>query len=73
MYGKMQEAVFLPYPLTPHVTLTYYRPGRYSQKKVKKLEETFRMLSSERFLLNLRTENLVYQEFSDMNHYRSVH
>lgn len=70
MYEELQKAVCLPYPLTPHVTAAYYKPGNYDRKTVEKLSETFRILSRDRFELELHMENLVYQEFSDMNHYR---
>lgn len=39
MYQELQEAAFLPYPLTPHVTLAYYRPGAYGQKDLERLRQ----------------------------------
>ena len=70
MYKELQKAACLPYPFTPHVTTAYYKPGRYDPKTVERLAGVFRSLSAERFTLNLRMEDLVYQEFSDMNHYK---
>lgn len=72
MYEELQKAVRLPYPLTPHVTAAYYKPGRYDPKTVEKLAKVFRSLSAERFTLDLRMEDLVCQEFFDMSHYKTI-
>lgn len=69
MYEELQNAVSLSYPLTPHVTAAYFKPGIYGRHTVERLAETFQKLSKDRFTLNLRMKNLVYREFSDMNHY----
>ena len=39
MYQELQAAAFLPYPLTPHVTLAYYRPGAYGQEDLERLRQ----------------------------------
>ena len=69
-YEQLQEVVPLNYPLTPHVTVAYFRPGTISAEMVGALrgvvEETG---CREGILVELSMKTVEYQLFSDMNHY----
>lgn len=70
LYEQFQKVVFLGYPLTLHITVAYFRPGVYSDGQRQALAQAFseanRCIDME---FCLTDENLVYQCFSDMNHY----
>ena len=67
-YDMLQTVVPLSYPLTPHITLGYYRPGYYGPEILKKLRDTFEKANSRQGKqISLQTQNLVYQYFSNMN------
>lgn len=70
-YELLQEVVHLNYPLTPHVTVSYFRPGYITAEYVAKLQETIDEVNSRqnRIFVELPAETLEYQTFSDMNHY----
>lgn len=72
MYEELQQAVRLNYPLTPHITAAYYKPGRYGRDEIERLAGVFDKLSREPFVIRFRIENLVYQEFTSMNQYETV-
>lgn len=68
------DMVRLPYQLTPHITMAYYRPGVYMEKELSGLKAAICDVNRElRYLkpleIELSTEQLVYQRFTDMNHY----
>lgn len=68
MYTALETVVPLGYGLTPHITMAYYRPGSYSCRDVQKLKKSMGPVDME---ITLKLDDLVYQEFSDMNHYVS--
>lgn len=73
LYERLQTVAALDYPLTLHITLGYYRPGRYSAEERWKLMDTFAQLNREmdqEFYLN--ENRLLYQRFEDMNHYYHI-
>lgn len=73
MYELFQGVVALPYPFTPHITLAYYKPGRYDCECLKDLRKAFQKLNERTWpAMCLEMFQLVYQEFSDMNHYSSL-
>lgn len=69
LYERMEEIVPLGYPLTPHITLAYFRPGMYDSLIVKNLDNVFKILSEKEFAIEFATKDLIYQEFYNMNHY----
>ncbi len=70
LYEAFEEICPLHYPMTPHITLAYYRPGVCSREEMERLEAVFRNLREEKPVFAFRQEDLVYAEFDDMNHYR---
>ena len=66
MYTALESVVNLGYALTPHITMAYFRPGTYSQERVRQLSAALRPVDLE---ITLRIEDLVLQNFTDMNHY----
>ena len=69
MYTELESVVPLGYALTPHITMAYFRPGRYSQEQVKKLSAALRKVDMD---VTLHMDNLVLQDFLDMNHYVTI-
>lgn len=69
MYTDLERVVPLGYALTPHITLAYYRPGTYSREQTAQLAAALRPVELE---VELRMEDLVLQEFADMNHYETI-
>lgn len=69
MYTELESVVPLGYALTPHITMAYFRPGTYSPDQVQRLASALRNVELE---VTLAMENLVLQNFSDMNHYETV-
>ena len=69
MYTTLEDVVRLGYALTPHITMAYFLPGTYTQEQVQRLSSVLRNVDME---ISLDMKNLVFQEFSDMNHYKTV-
>ena len=69
MYTVLEDVVHLGYALAPHITMGYFLPGTYTQEQVQILSATLRHVDLE---ITLDMKNLVFQEFSDMNHYETV-
>ena len=69
MYTQIHPVVPLNYALTPHITLAYFRPGCYTQTNLAPLRKALKAVD---LTFSLQMENLVFQNFSDMNHYETV-
>ena len=69
MHARLQEVVPLPYPLTPHVTLAYYRPGRISPEQTGRLQRIFDEIKIDGRIMHLDVGRLHACTFTDMNHY----
>ena len=69
MYMTLESVVPLGYALTPHITMAYFRPGTYSPAQVQRLSAALGKVNLE---ITLRMEDLVLQNFSDMNHYATI-
>ena len=69
MYMALESVVPLGYALTPHITMAYFRPGTYNSEQVRRLSEALRNVNLD---ITLHTEELVLQNFSDMNHYMTI-
>lgn len=71
LYEVFQDVVYLTYPLTPHITMAYYKPGKYVTEDLEALQKTIEYVDRlTKVELELNTEKLVYQRFTDMNHYQ---
>lgn len=70
IYARMSALYPRPYSLTPHVTLAYYRPGEYSEETWKKLKDAFKV---EGFAFPIKTQQLFFQRFYDMERYETVY
>ena len=69
-YEMLQKVVCLNYPLTPHVTLAYFRPGVIPAEFVEKLRAVVDKIGQrEKIFVEIPVEKVEYQLFSDMNHY----
>lgn len=68
MYIALERVVPLGYALTPHITMAYFKPDTYTQHDLNCLRRALHPVELE---AELRLEDLVYQEFWDMNHYET--
>ncbi len=70
MHARYQQVVALNYPLTPHVTLAYYRPGAYGPEHTSRLAEALDIINAlPPVHLTLDAAQLHYYRFEDMNTY----
>lgn len=70
LHARYQDVVPLNYPLTPHVTLAYYKPGCYGPEMVDALRRALAEINAlPPVRLALSADALHYRRFSDMNHY----
>ena len=69
LYCFFEEIMPLDYALTPHITLAYFRPGTYGEKDLAKLRNCLHSVEME---ISLDSQNLVIQNFTDMNTYRTI-
>lgn len=83
LYREFQAVKHLAYPLTPHITMAYYRPGEYDGETAGLLQMLFDLVNSafndeaggeERAELKFRftLNDLKYQRFRHMNDYYEV-
>ena len=56
----------LGYPLTPHITLAYYRPGVYGQEELHPLRGALAAAAWGAVELELEPRLLRYHRFADM-------
>lgn len=68
MYMELENVVCLGYALTPRITMAYFRPGTYSREQVQRLRAALKPVE---LSVTLRPEELVLQNFTDMNHYET--
>lgn len=68
MYLALESVVPLGYALTPHITMAYFKPGTYSQYDLDFLRKALCPIELD---VPLGLDALFYQEFADMNHYRT--
>ena len=58
------------YPLTPHVTVAYFKPGRYGPAQVARLQSAVDFAAAQPPVsLALSGAMAEYQRFSSMGHY----
>ena len=70
MHADYQSVVALNYPLTPHVTLAYFKPGSYSPEEVTDLAEALCEINElPKVHIAVGAECLHYYTFEDMNTY----
>lgn len=69
MYTALEDVVHLGYALTPHITVGYFRPGIYDSEQVQRLSSALCNVDLD---ITLDTKNLVLQNFTDTNHYKTV-
>lgn len=69
MYIALNSAVPLKHDLTPHITMAYYRPDTYTAYDLDCLRFALHPVTLQ---ISLRMEDLVLQEFTDMNTYHTI-
>lgn len=67
MHARFQEVVALNYPLTPHVTLAYYKPGTYDTAALAEALGAINALP--KVCITVDAACLHYYTFADMNTY----
>ena len=72
MYERLSQVVPLPYPLTLHATLAYYRPGAHDAATVGRLRALMQRVGSQRREWTLSLDELHYATFESMGGYAPV-
>ena len=70
IYRQFDAVKALPYPLTPHITLAYFRPGMIDGERLGAVIHALQPDPGASPVCNLHPESLTAQSFSDMAHYR---
>lgn len=69
LYERFQQIVYLDYPLTPHVTLAYYRPGDYGEDGLHRLREAITAVNDHMTRRIVRLTDPRYCRFDDMSRF----
>lgn len=69
MYTNLEQVKLLGYALTPHITMAYFKPGTYSAEQAGRLAAALKEVQLD---VTLDMQNLVLQNFTDMNSYYSI-
>lgn len=72
MYRRFDGIMPLPYPLTPHITLGYFRPGMLDGDKLWEAMETAQVDPECAPVFTFDAESLTAQFFEDMKQYHDV-
>jgi len=72
LYQQFDIVRELPYPFTPHVTLAYFNHNGFDSNLVEKLKNIVERLNTVPFDLSISPNELKYQTFTDMNHYKNI-
>lgn len=70
LYGAIEQVVPVGYPLTPHVTLAYYRPIAGGEDMLCLLRKALAEVQGSMTPRTLTLSQPRYCAFTDMNHYR---
>lgn len=72
LYRRFEELQPLPYPMTPHITLAYFRPGRIDGDRLGETLDRIQVRPETAPVLEFDTEALTTQKFLDMKTYADV-
>lgn len=72
LYWFVEDVLQLPYPLTPHITLAYYRRNGFEGMQLQDIERVINELNRETFEITLSTDRLYYQKFVNMNEFVNI-
>ena len=69
MYRRFDDIVSLPYELTPHITLAYFRPGMIDGDRLGSVVEQIQIPGNDTCLFDFPVEALTVQVFRNMKTY----
>lgn len=72
LYGIADCVRVLPYPLTPHITLGYFRHEGFSADNAQRLCSIVNRLNKSSFDIEVSSDRLFYEKFTDMNSYYKI-
>lgn len=72
LYHRFDGVKALPYPLTPHVTLAYFRPGEIDGDALAGVIENIQVDADDPMPLSLSIDGLAAQRYWDMARYEDV-
>lgn len=72
LYRRFDAVTPLPYLLTPHVTLAYFRPGEIDGNRLSEAVEAIQVAGDDPLPIPLSIRALTAQRFTDMAHYADV-
>lgn len=72
LYRRFDAVVPLPWPLTPHITLAYFKPGMIDGDRLAEAVARLQQDPGDPLPLNLSVSSLTAQRFESMAHYEDV-
>lgn len=72
LYHRFDSIQKLPYPLTPHITLGYFKPGMLDGNLLRKAVDFAQIQPKNAPVFEFYTESLTAQYFADMQHYTDI-
>ena len=72
IYGQFDAIIRLPYPLTPHITLAYFKPGMLDGECLGKALDFAQIHRENAPVFTFRPESLTAQSFLDMQSYLDI-
>jgi len=72
LYWMYEQCVPLPYPLTPHITLAYFKGEEVPAHVMLSLTALAEDLFKQEFIVPLDSKKLGYYHFSNMNQYDQI-
>ncbi len=72
LYRRFDDIQSLPYPLTPHITLAYFKPGMIDGDKLSEALESAQINPDNAPVFEFYPEGLTAQSFLDMQSYQDI-
>ncbi|MBE6053248.1 MAG: hypothetical protein E7212_04915 [Clostridium sartagoforme] len=72
LYNKFEEVKELTYPLTPHITLAYFKDKNIDYIGIEILRKTIEEMNKYEVEINLKLRNLSYKYFYSMKKYKTI-
>ena len=73
LYGVVDCVRALPYPLTPHITLGYFKYEGFSAEDGERLCRAVNRLNKTKLDIEVTTDELYYEKFTNMNNYYKIY
>lgn len=72
LYNKFEEVKELSYPLTPHITLAYFKNKNIGYKGIETLRKAIEEMNKYEVQINLKLKGIYYKHFFSMIKYKGI-